>query len=129
MARTDLTRDEGPGRAVAMAAALAGMGVLHFAQPRGFDGLIPRALPGSARAWTYGSGVAELAVAGLLAVPATRRAGGRAAQVLFLAVWPGNFYHAWRARNASPRTRAITLARLPLQIPMIRAAGRIARRR
>lgn len=111
---------------VMMATVLAGMGVLHVATPRPFDALIPRALPGSTRAWTYGSGVAELAVAGLLAVPGTRRAGGRAAQVLFLAVWPGNFYHAWRARNASPLTRAITLARLPLQIPMIAAAGRIA---
>ncbi|GAA4778906.1 membrane protein [Citricoccus nitrophenolicus] len=109
-----------------MAAALAGMGVLHFAAPRPFDGLIPRALPGPARAWTYGSGVAELAVAGLLAVPATRRVGGRAAQVLFLAVWPGNFHQAYRARNASLRTRAITLARLPLQVPLIAAAGRIA---
>ncbi|GGO48580.1 membrane protein [Citricoccus zhacaiensis] len=111
---------------IVMATALAGMGVLHFARPRAFDGLIPRALPGSARPWTYGSGVAELAVAGLLAVPATRRAGGRGAQVLFLAVWPGNFYHAWRARKATPGIRAVTLARLPLQIPMIRAAGRIA---
>lgn len=113
-------------RPVLMATVLAGMGVLHLAAPRPFDGLIPRALPGSARAWTYGSGVAELAVAGLLAVPGTRRAGGRAAQLLFLAVWPGNFYHAYRARNAAPTTRAITLARLPLQIPMIAAAGRIA---
>ncbi|MEV4902420.1 hypothetical protein AB0K08_13900 [Citricoccus sp. NPDC055426] len=113
-------------RPVLMATMLAGMGALHFVSPRPFDGLIPRALPGPARAWTYGSGVAELAVAGLLAVPGTRRAGGRAAQVLFLAVWPGNFYHAYRARNASPRTRAITWARLPLQVPMIAAAGRIA---
>lgn len=62
-------------------------------------------------------------MAGLLAVPGTRRAGGRAAQLLFLAVWPGNFYQAYRARNASPRTRTVTWARLPLQIPMI-AAGR-----
>ena len=67
-----------------MSAALAAMGVLHFVRPEPFDGLIPPFLPGSARAWTHGSGVAELAVAGLLAVPRTRRAGGRAAQALFL---------------------------------------------
>ena len=66
-----------------MAAALGGMGVLHLAKPEPFDQLIPPMLPGSARAWTYGSGVAELAVAGLLAVPATRRAGGAAAAALF----------------------------------------------
>ena len=52
-----------------MSAALAAMGVLHFVRPEPFDGLIPPFLPGSARAWTHGSGVAELAVAGLLALP------------------------------------------------------------
>ena len=59
-----------------MSAALAAMGVLHFVRPEPFDGLIPPFLPGSARAWTHGSGVAELAVAGLLAVPRTRRGTG-----------------------------------------------------
>lgn len=110
-----------------MAAALAGMGVLHFARPKPFDGLIPPALPGPARAWTVGSGVAELAVAGMLAAPRTRRAGGRAAQALFLGVWPGNAWMAWRWRGRSWPWRALALGRLPLQVPMIRAAGRIAR--
>ncbi|MCR8675622.1 hypothetical protein NWP10_07370, partial [Micrococcus sp. HG099] len=78
-------------------------------------------------AWTVGSGVAELAVAGMLAAPRTRRAGGRAAQALFLGVWPGNAWMAWRWRGRSWPWRALALGRLPLQVPMIRAAGRIAR--
>ena len=55
------------------------MGVLHFVKPEHFDRIVPRALPGSARFYTYASGVAELGVAGLLALPKTRRAGALAA--------------------------------------------------
>lgn len=110
-----------------MSAALAAMGVLHFVRPEPFDGLIPPFLPGSARGWTHGSGVAELAVAGLLAVPRTRRAGGRAAQALFLGVWPGNAWMAWRWRRRPWPAQLVSLGRLPLQVPLIRAAGRVAR--
>ena len=114
-------------RAQRMGAALTGMGVLHFARPAPFDGLIPRALPGPARAWTLGSGAAELGVGALLLHPRTRRAGGWAAAALFAAVWPGNLTMAWRARRASPARRAVALVRLPLQLPLIAAALRIAR--
>lgn len=109
------------------AGALTGMGLLHFLRPGAFDPLIPPALPGSARAWTYGSGAAELTVAALLARHRTRRIGGRVAVGLYLAVWPGNVQMAWDARHDSPARRIITLARLPLQIPMIRAGLRVAR--
>lgn len=109
------------------AVALTGMGVLHFAVPEKFDALIPPALPGTARAWTLGSGVAELAVAGLLAMPRTRRAGGRAAVALFLGVWPGNFQMAWDARHGTTAQRWVAWGRLPLQLPMIFSAARIAR--
>ena len=110
-----------------MSAALAAMGVLHFVRPEPFDGLIPPFLPGAARAWTIGSGVAELAVAGLLAMPRTRAVGARAAEVLYLAVWPGNAWMAWRWRHRPPLLRALALARLPLQVPMIRRARAVAR--
>ena len=112
----------------AMPAALAAMGVLHFVTPRPFDGLIPPELPGSRRAWTYGSGVAELGVAGLLAVPRTRRLGGAAATALFLGVFPGNLQmvRAWRRKPVWPY-QVIAWGRLPLQVPMIVAADRIRR--
>lgn len=112
----------------AMPAALGAMGVLHFVNPRPFDGLIPPELPGSRRAWTYGSGVAELAVAGLLAAPRTRRLGGAAATALFLGVFPGNLQmvRAWRRKPVWPY-QVIAWGRLPLQVPMILAADRIRR--
>ncbi|MGW4528191.1 DoxX family protein [Amycolatopsis sp. NPDC004378] len=100
-----------------LAGALGAMGVLHFAAPKPFDGLIPASLPGSRRAWTYGSGVAELAVGAAVAVPRTRRLGGLAAALLFLGVFPGNVKMAVDART-SPQ-RAVAYARLPLQWPLI----------
>lgn len=111
-----------------MPAALGAMGVLHFAAPEPFDGLIPPELPGSRRAWTYGSGVAELAVAGLLAAPRTRALGGAAATALFIGVFPGNLHmlRAWRNKPVWPY-QVLAWGRLPLQVPMIVAADRIRR--
>ncbi|WP_366139862.1 hypothetical protein [uncultured Kocuria sp.] len=114
-------------RARRMGAALCGTGALHLVRPALFDGLIPRSLPGSPRTWTLGSGVAELGVGALLLHPRTRRAGGWAAAALLVGVWPGNVTMAWRARRGSPARRAVALVRLPLQVPMIAAALRIAR--
>lgn len=111
--------------ALVMAGMLTGMGVLHFAKPKPFDTLIPKELPGSARAWTYGSGVAELGVAGLLAVPRTRRLGGRAASLLFSGVFPGNVKMAWDWRRRPWQWQVVSLGRLPLQIPMIMASERV----
>ncbi|NBH06457.1 hypothetical protein [Amycolatopsis sp. SID8362] len=100
-----------------LAGALGFMGVLHFAVPKPFDALIPASLPGSRRAWTYGSGVAELAVAAAVAAPRTRRVGGLAAALLFLGVFPANVKMAVDAKTAPQR--AIAWGRLPLQWPLI----------
>jgi uncharacterized membrane protein len=113
--------------AAGLAAFLATMGALHFAAPKPFDRLIPRALPGSPRAWTYASGVAELAVAAAVAHPRTRRAGGLAAAALFVAVFPANVKMAADWRHASPAKRAIAYGRLPLQAPLIAWAWRVSR--
>lgn len=112
----------------AMPAALGAMGVLHFVAPKQFDGLIPPELPGSRRTWTYGSGVAELAVAVLLANRDTRALGGAAATALFVGVFPGNLQmaRAWRGKPVWPY-QVIAWGRLPLQIPMILAADKIRR--
>ncbi|MEV8222366.1 hypothetical protein AB0P16_07865 [Dietzia maris] len=112
----------------AMPAALGTMGTLHFVAPRPFDGLIPPELPGSRRAWTYGSGVVEVAVAGLLAAPATRKLGGAVATALFIGVFPGNLQmvRAWRRKPVWPY-QVIAWGRLPLQVPMILAADSIRR--
>ena len=101
------------------------MGGLHFVKPEHFDRIVPRALPGSARFYTYASGVAELGVAGLLALPKTRRAGALAAIALYTAVFPANVQMAWDWRHRPLPERAIAYGRLPLQLPMIHRAWRI----
>lgn len=111
----------------ALVGLCAGMGALHFVKPESFDDLIPPLLPGSARSWTYGSGVAELAVAGLLAAAPTRRAGGYAAAALFIGVFPGNLWMAWRWRHRSWIWQMVSLGRLPLQGDLIRRALIVAR--
>ncbi len=106
-----------------LAGLLAGAGVLHFVKPGFYDGMIPPFL-GSPRAWTYGSGVAELAVAAAVAAPATRRRGALAAAALFVAVFPANVYLAVEPGDL-PRWAA--LARLPLQVPLVVWALQVAR--
>ena len=115
--------DRGRRAATRLAALLTTTGALHFAAPRPFDALVPPALPGTARFWTHASGAAELGVAGLLALPRTRRLGGTLAAALFVAVFPGNVRAVGLYRHR-PGLRAVMLARLPLQVPLVKAALR-----
>ncbi|MEU8033836.1 DoxX family protein [Streptomyces sp. NPDC049099] len=110
-----------------LAGLLAAAGVAHFAAPRPFDATIPRRLPGSPRAWTYGSGVVELALAAGIAAPRTRAVAAKAAAAFFVGVFPANVQMAadWRHRPAPLRTAA--LARLPLQVPLVLWARGVAR--
>ncbi|WP_234358378.1 DoxX family protein [Streptomyces rimosus] len=131
MAAADRTTDRSAGRsadrsALTMARMLGGMGALHFLAPKPFDAIVPRALPGSPRTWTYASGAAELAVAAAVALPRPR-AGALAAAGLFAAVFPANIKMArdWRHRPAP--LRAIAYGRLPLQLPMVAWALHTAR--
>ncbi|WP_402467646.1 DoxX family protein [Isoptericola aurantiacus] len=113
-----------------LAAALTVTGTLHFLRPRVFEGLIPKAL-GSPRAWVYGSGVAELACAAAVAVPATRRAGGLASAALFVGVFPGNVKMALDSHPGArhwSRMPAVAWGRLPLQAPLVAWAWTVARR-
>ena len=113
-----------------MSGALFGMGALHFVAPKPFDSIVPPALPGRARTYTYASGVAELGVAAALAAPRTRRIGGRLAALLFLAVFPANIQMAadsLRNEKAPKPLKWVSVLRLPLQVPMITQALRISR--
>lgn len=107
---------------------LGGAGVAHVVAPQVFDAVIPRWLPGPARFWTLASGVAELAAAVLLAMPRTRRVGGLFAAAVFLAVYPANVDMAWRRRHR-PAAFVVCLLRLPLQLPLVLLAWRVARPR
>jgi uncharacterized membrane protein len=115
--------------ALALAGILAGAGLTHFAAPRPYDMIVPRWLPGSARTWTYASGAAELAVATAVMSRRGRRAGGLAAAILFTAVLPANVQMAVDWRDRSLPMKAVAYGRLPLQLPLIRLALRVGRRR
>ncbi|MEU9455478.1 hypothetical protein [Streptomyces sp. NPDC048277] len=110
-----------------LAGLLAAAGVAHFAAPKSFDATIPGALPGPPRAWTYGSGAVELALAAGIALPRTRAVAARAATAFFVGVFPANVKMAvdWQKRPEPLRTAA--LARLPLQIPLVLWARGVAR--
>lgn len=118
---------EGRRTAAFLTVLLGGAGVLHLTRPEPFDSIVPPLLPGPARAYTYVSGAAELAVAGLLALPRTRRLGGHAATALFVAVFPANLQMAYDWRHARPRQRAIAWGRLPLQAVLIAQSRHVAR--
>ncbi|MFJ3640356.1 hypothetical protein ACIPRD_11445 [Streptomyces sp. NPDC090108] len=110
-----------------LAGLLAAAGVAHFAAPRRFDATVPALLPGSPRAWTYGSGAVELALAAGVATRRTRPVAAKAAAAFFVGVFPANVKMAldWRHRPAPQRNAA--LARLPLQVPLVLWARRVAR--
>lgn len=99
-------------------------GVVHMVRPAVFDPLIPPVL-GPPRPWTYTSGVAELACAAGLV---TRQPWApKATAGLLAGVWVGNWWMAIaasRAQRRKPALIAVAWARVPLQIPMIRAALR-----
>lgn len=111
-------------RTSVMMGILGVAGVMHVIRPATFDSIVPPQL-GNRRFWTYASGGAEIGCAALLAVPATRRVGGICAAVLMVAVYPANIYMVKKLWH-NPTGRAIALARLPLQIPLVRMSWKIA---
>ncbi len=102
-------------------------GVFHFLRPRVFDPIVPRLLPGPSRFWTYASGLAELILAGLVASPRSRNLGGLLSALFLVAVFPANIRTVRVVRRRPPPARLIALARLPLQVPLIALALRVAR--
>jgi uncharacterized membrane protein len=103
------------------------LGVLHFVRPRPFERIVPKPLPRK-RELVYASGVAELACAAGLLHPRTRRPAGLASAVLLAALFPANVQMALDLnRTGSTTAKAVGFARLPLQVPLIRAALKAAR--
>ncbi|MGW0874595.1 DoxX family protein [Streptomyces sp. NPDC002740] len=109
-----------------LAGLLATAGIAHFAVPRPFDATVPRALPGSPRAWTHASGVAELVLAAGVALPRTRKAAALATAALFVGVFPANVKMAWDWRHRPTPLKAAAVARLPLQVPLVLWARNVA---
>lgn len=105
-------------------------GIVHLVRPQVFEPLVPPWVPVGVRRTVHLSGVAELTCAGAVLHPATRQAGGWATAALLLAILPGNVQMALDARRSRNRAwRAATLARVPLQAPLVAIALRVARGR
>ena len=113
--------------ALGLAGIFALSGVIHLVKPKVYEPLMPAWVPAH-REVILGSGVAELACAAGLVLPPTRRAAGWASAALLVGVFPGNLKMAvdsTKTRNRGFQVAAF--ARLPLQLPMIRAALGAAR--
>lgn len=118
----------------ALAALFFLSGTLHLVRPQFFETIVPRSLP-ERRGLVYASGIAELACAVGLLHPSTRKAAGWASAALLMAIFPANVQMAVTEGKRAERgigsrgKQVATLARLPLQVPLIRtalkAAGRI----
>jgi uncharacterized membrane protein len=117
-----------------LAGMLIGSGVVHMVRPQVFEAIVPRQL-GDVRRVVHVSGLAELAAGALLLIPATRKVGGWAAAAVLVGVFPANVQMALDAgtehqvvkKVPAPLFRAIALARLPLQVPLVLRALRVAR--
>jgi uncharacterized membrane protein len=118
---TTLTGDR---RLAGLVGLLGVSGVLHLVMPKPYEKIVPPQL-GDARRIVLASGVVEIGCAALLAAPTTRRWGALASAALFVGVFPANIYAVTTIRNKFLKAGAI--ARLPLQVPMISAALKVAR--
>ena len=110
---------------------MGGAGTTHFTSPGFYDPLVPGWMPGSARTWTYVSGVAELGCAALLLRGSTRRLGGAATLATLLAVWSANWQAAldggMKSQDPPFDSAAVAWLRVPLQLPMLRGAWKVLR--
>ena len=113
-----------------LAALFVASGTLHLVRPELFEPIMPRRLPAH-RALVHASGVAEIACAAGLLHPRTRSLAGWASAALLVAVFPANVQMALDAGRRARRTgrrgvQVATVARLPLQVPLVRIALRAA---
>ncbi|HEY4408456.1 MAG TPA: hypothetical protein VGO87_01125 [Acidimicrobiia bacterium] len=116
-----------------LAVLLGVVGSTHFLTPARFDSIVPRALPGPARAYTLGSAVVEFALAAGLTRRETRRLAGYGAAAFFVAVFPANVQMALDGGmpGATGLLASPTLAwlRLPFQVPLVWLAWQVGRGR
>ena len=113
----------------ALALILGSSGVVHLVRPQTYEPIMPDFVPAQ-REVIYASGVAEILCAIGLLHPRTRSLAGYASSALLLGVYPANLKMAKDAMHTDNRGfKAVALARLPLQLPMLRTAWKAARAR
>jgi uncharacterized membrane protein len=107
--------------------AFLASGLVHLVKPDVYEPLMPSWVPAHRKVVVW-SGVAELVCAAGLMLPRTRRPAGLASAALLVGVFPGNVHMAVDALRGDNRPfQAASLARLPLQLPLIRGALRAGR--
>lgn len=111
-----------------LAALMIGAGVTHFVSPGFYDDLVPDWMPGDPRTVTQVSGFAELTVGTLLLGRRTARVGGWSTAALLVAVYPANVQMALDAGAPADAEGWAAWLRLPLQVPLVVWAVRVARR-
>ena len=102
---------------------LLGAGVGHFVFPSGLDAIVPSALPGDPRIYTYLSGLAEIAIGLALLSPSTAQIFGKSlrlwgaygALALFIAVYPANINMAFEWSDRPMPEPLVAYLRLPFQ--------------
>jgi uncharacterized membrane protein len=112
---------------------LLGAGVGHFVFPSALDAIVPKALPGDPRIYTYLSGVAEIMIGlALLSAPEKKLFGkplklwgAYGAFALFLAVYPANINMAIQWSDRPMPEPLIAYARLPFQFYFLYAAWKL----
>jgi len=115
--------------ALALAVFMLVAGLSHFAFPRPYQRIVPR-LVGDPAFWVRWSGMAEIACAGLLVRRRTRRVGALATIAVLLAFFPANVKMALDGGIPGEGfpfgSPVMAWARLPLQVPLVLWAWRVA---
>ena len=119
------------GRLMGILLFAAGIG--HFIFPAPLDSIVPKALPGDPRIYTYLSGAAEIAIGMALLMKLERRVLGKPVKLwgaygafaLFLAVYPANINMAIQWSSRPMPEPLIAYARLPIQFYFLWAAYKL----
>jgi uncharacterized membrane protein len=112
---------------------LLGAGIAHFIFPSPLDSIVPKALPGDPRIYTYLSGVAEILIGLTLLTPLSKRVLGKPVKLwgaygafaLFLAVYPANINMAIQWSDRPMPEPLFAYARLPFQFYFLWAAWKL----
>lgn len=96
-------------------------GSMHFLAPGWFDKIIPPALPGRTRTYTYLSGASALAIGAGLTTPETRRPAAAAAAAFLIGVMPAKIKltRDWLASDKPRWAKALGVVQLFWQAPLI----------
>lgn len=110
-----------------LAVGFVASGTVHLLRPQTYEPIMPSWVPRH-REVIYASGVAELVLAAAMAYPRTRRFAGYASAALLVGVFPAHVQMAQDAmRTTDTRFKVAAFGRMPMQVPMIRTALKVAR--